>query len=135
MTNPFLKKIIVIYQLLVEEEKTEDLDTIHDYFDKQGFYYRRVLKAIDYLEIKEYYFCTDCKKSYIFDIKPENIELVDKIRYSCDCNNKEIKEISIAKLERLKCKKTLGKIQQYSVCKECHNKFSSFCVIFIKMKN
>ena len=120
--------IISAIESVPEEEEKEDLDTFHDYFDKQGFYYRRVLKAIDYLEIKEYYFCTDCKKSYIFDIKPENIELVDKIRYSCDCNNKEIKEISIAKLERLKYKKTLGKIQQYSVCKECNNKFSSFCV-------
>ena len=62
--------IISAIESVPEEEKTEDLDTIRDYFDKQGFYYRRVLKAIDYLEIKEYYFCTDCKKSYIFDIKP-----------------------------------------------------------------
>lgn len=145
-------------------ESKDDKDTTEDdkkffqdfvkyldiFFDKimyqKAYYYTKLLKQINYKEIKEFFFCNSCKKSIIFYIEPKDLFYLEKMYYSCDCSHKK-KEIlfdNILALAEFKYK--ISTIEKYLIfpeqdCKEIFSYFSpedkkNFCKIHInKIKN
>ena len=56
---------------------------------QNAYYYTRLLKQINYKEIKEFFFCNSCKNSIIFYIEPKDLFYLEKIYYSCNCSQKK----------------------------------------------
>lgn len=92
--------------------------------NKTGFYYTEILKLINYKNIKDFYFCNKCNKSYIFYIESENIFNLDNISYSCECEKNKQKIIPIEDLIYLKI--NINEIKNKLVCEKCGLKFSLF---------
>ena len=89
---------------------------------QKGFYYTEKLELLNYKNIKEFYFCNECNKSYIFYIDAANIINLNTISYSCNCVSKKI--ISIEDLDNLMV--DIDKIKNQLVCSNCGNEFHLF---------
>ena len=99
---------------------------INNQIYQTAYYYTKLLKQINYREIKEFYFCKNCKKSTIFYIEPKDLLTLEKIYCSCDCSENK-KEVLFSQIGALK-KYKINEINKYLICQkpECKASYVYF---------